>query len=142
MPQLDPEVSAKMGALQMMDDAITYRLDRLNLSCPDCRPAGRCPEHAADEHLITGYRDLYTQVLQDVLTGIDPDDVALVMQPGDDTPPTAAALSLVILTRLRELAASGPAVTELDGRRVVIELDGPIVIEHPLPPGTSDSDAA
>jgi len=92
--------------------------------------------------LITHYQDRYAQALQDVLTGIHPNDIALVMQPGDDTPPTAAALSLVILARLRELAASGPAVTELDGRRVVIELDGPVVIEHPLPPGTGDSDAA
>jgi len=34
MPLQDPEVSAKMGTLQMMDDAITYRLSRLNLPCP------------------------------------------------------------------------------------------------------------
>lgn len=116
MPLLDPEVSTKMGTLQLMDDAITYRLNRLSLPCPDCGPAGRCPEHAADEHLITNYQDRYAQALQDVLTGIDPDDIALVMQPGDHIPPTVGALSLVILARLRELAADGPAVTELDGR--------------------------
>jgi hypothetical protein len=142
MPLLDAEVSAKMGNLEMMDDAIAYRLYRLNLPCPDCGPTTPCPEHASDEHLIADYQDRYAQALQDVLTGIDPDDIALIMQPGDDTPPTAGALSLVILARLQELAASGPAVTKLDGRSVVIELDDPVVIEHLLPAGTGDSDAA
>ena len=50
MPLLDPQVPAQIGALQSLDDAIAYRLDRLNAPCPDCNPAARCAEHCQDEH--------------------------------------------------------------------------------------------
>jgi hypothetical protein len=140
MTLLDPEIAAKMGTLQLTDDAIAYRQSHLDQACPDCRPARRCHEHAVDEHLIASYQDRYAQALRDALTGIDPADIAEVVPPGDITAlPTAEALSLLILARLRELAASGPAIIHLDGRPVVIELDGRSVIEHPLPPGTGDA---
>jgi len=34
MPLLDPQVTAKIGILQSLDDAIAFRLSRLNLPCP------------------------------------------------------------------------------------------------------------
>jgi hypothetical protein len=41
-------------------------------------------------------------------------------------------LSLALISGLRELAASGPALVDLDGQPTLIELDGPVVVEHPL----------
>jgi hypothetical protein len=142
MPLLDPEVSAKIGTLQMLDDAIAYRLSQLNLPCGKCAPEQRCAEHAHDTRLLDSYQDRYAAAFQDATAGMNPDDIAAIMQPGDDTPALTGALSLAILARLRELASDGPAVTELDGRAVVIELDGPIIIEHPLPSRSDNSAAA
>ena len=139
MPLLDPQVPAQISVLQSLDDAIAYRLDRLNAPCPDCGPAARCAEHRQDEHLIASYQDQYAAAFQDALAGMDPGDITLIMQPGDDTPPTAAAFSLALLARLREIAADGPVVIELDDGPVVIELDGPVILEHPLLPGNRDS---
>ena len=132
MPLLDPQMSAKIGTLQSLDDAIVYRLDRLNVPCENCRPDGRCAEHDQDEHLIAAYRDRYAAAYRDALDGLDPADIALFIEHGDATPPSVAVLSIAVLTRLRELAAAGPIMTELDGRPVVIELDGPVIVEHPL----------
>ena len=131
-----------MGTLQLMDDAIAYRLSRLDLRCEACAPGGRCFEHDMDEQLIASYQDRYAEAFQDLLRGINPDDLPLIFQRGDDTPPTVGALSLVILEHLRGLAGNGPIVTELDGRPVVLEVDGPVVIEHPLAQRSGDSDAA
>jgi hypothetical protein len=68
---------------------------------------------------------------------MDPDDIEQIMQPDDGTPPTVGVLSAAVLRRLRELAADGPVMTQLDGRSVMIELDGQAVVEHPL---VTDSD--
>ena len=136
---LDPQVCAQIGALQSLDDAIAYRLDRLSLPCQDCRPGARCAEHRHDEHLIASYQDRYATTLRDTLAGMDPADIALIMRPGDGTPPTAGAYGVAVLARLRELAASGPVLVELDGGPVVIELDGPVILEHPMLPGGDDS---
>ena len=140
MPELDPEVSAKLGTLQVIDDAIAYRRSQLNLPCPDCAPGQRCTEHAQDEVLLDNYQDRYAAAFQDATAGMPPDDVAMILQPDSDTSPTVAAFCLAVLARLRELAAEGPVVTELEGRTVVIELDGPRIVEHLLPPG-GDHDA-
>jgi len=136
MPPLDPQVSAKIGTLQSLDDAIAYRLGRLNVPCQSCGPGGRCPEHASDEHLIANYQDRYAAAFQDAMAGMDPGDIALIMSQDDDTPPTAAAFSIAVLARLREIAADGPVVTDLGDGTVVIEMDGPVIIEHPLEPGS------
>lgn len=138
MPLLDPQVSAQIGVLQSLDDAIAYRLDRLSQPCPDCRPAARCADHRQDEHLIGRYQARYAAALRDTLAGIDPADVALIMQPGG-TDPTAGALSLVVMARLRELAASGPVLADLDGSPAIYETDGPAIIEHPLQPASDDN---
>jgi hypothetical protein len=142
MPLLDPETSAKIGTLQMLDDAIAYRLSQLHLPCAKCAPGQRCAEHAHDALLLDSYQDRYAAAFQDATAGMDPDDLAAIMRPGDDTPPLTGALSLAILAQLRELASDGPAVTELDGRAVVIELDGSVIIEHPLPSGSGNSSTA
>lgn len=54
------------------------------------------------------------------------------MQPGDGTPPIVGVLSAALLARLRELAADGPVMTQLDGHLAMIELDGQALVEHPL----------
>jgi hypothetical protein len=141
MPELDLEVSAKIGTLQMLDDAIAYRLGQLNLPCQDCTSDQRCAEHTHDALLLDNYQDRYAAAFRDALAGMPPDDIAMILQPGNDTPPTVGALGVAVLTRLRELAAEGPTVTELEGRTVVIELDGPVVVEHPLPPASDNRDA-
>lgn len=139
MPLLDPQVSAKLGTLQSFDDAIAYRLDRLSRPCQDCGPGTRCSDHQNDEHLITSYQDRRAEALQDALAGMDPDDIALIMQPGDDLPPTVAAFSVALMAQLRELAADGPVLVELDDGPVVIELNGSVIIEHPMRPGRDES---
>jgi hypothetical protein len=138
MPLLDPQASAKIATLQSLEDAIAYRLSMLQAPCQACGPGSRCPEHRQDEQLIASYQDRYAAAFQDALAGMDPGDIALIMRPGDDTPPTAAAFSLALLARLREIAAGGPVVIELDGDPVVIELDGSVILEHPLLPGNRD----
>jgi hypothetical protein len=137
MPLLDPQISAKIGTLQSLDDAIAFRLSRLNLPCPDCTADQKCIDHACDVDLIAGYQDRYAAALADAFANMDPDAIEQIMQPGDGTPPTVGLLSAAVLTRLRELAADGPVVTQLDGRPVMIELDGQAVVEHPL---VADSD--
>jgi hypothetical protein len=42
MPLLDPQVTAKIGTLQSLDDAIAFRRSRLNLPCPDCTADHKC----------------------------------------------------------------------------------------------------
>lgn len=57
-------------------------------------------------------------------------DTQALVRPGDDMPLN----STLILTRLYEITADGPVVTDLDGQPVVIEIDGQTVVGHPLPP--------
>ena len=134
MPLLDPQMAEKITTLQSLDDAIAFRLDTLNQPCPECAPAGRCAQHDNDVHLIASYQNRHAAAYRDALTGLDPADIATIMQPGDDPPTTAAVLSIAVMARLRELAADGPVMTHLDGQPVVIELDGQVIIEHPLTP--------
>ncbi len=124
MPLLDPHISAKIGMLQSLDDAIAFRVSRLNLPCPDCTADRRCTDHACDLDLIAGYRDRYAAAFTDAVADMDADDIGQIMQPGDGTPPTAGLLSAAMLKQLRELAADGPAITQLDGHPVMIELEG------------------
>lgn len=138
MPLLDPRVTDKIGTLQSLDDAIAFRQSRLNLPCPDCSADQKCIDHACDLDLIAGYQDRYAAACRDVLADMDPDDIEQIMQPGDGTPPIVGVLSAAVLTRLRELAADGPVTTHLDGRPVIIELDGQAVVEHPLATDNDD----
>jgi hypothetical protein len=112
VPLLDPEVSAKLGTLQMLDDAIAYRAGQLSMPCLVCAPGRQCAEHAHDAGLLDYYQDSYAAAFKDAIAGMDPNDVAAIMQPGDDLPPTAGLFALAMLGRPRELAADGPAFTE------------------------------
>jgi hypothetical protein len=138
MSLLDPETSARLLTLQSLDDAMTFRLTRLGSPCDGCTPDERCIDHAHDEGLIAGYQERHGSVITELFAGMDPAEVDRATQQGDGTPPTVIALSLAISARLRELAADGPFVTEFDGRPVVIELDGPLLVEHPLLPPDDD----
>jgi hypothetical protein len=138
---LDPETSARLLTLQSLDDAIAFRLNRLDSPGDGCTHDERCMDHAYDEGLITGYRERHGTVITELFAGMDPAEVDEATRQGDGTPPTVIALSLAISARLRELAADGPFVTEFDGRPVVIELDGPLLVEHPLTPPDDDEAA-
>ena len=81
MPLLDPEVTAKIGTSQSLDDAIAFRLGRLNLPCPDCTADQRCIDHACDLDLTAGYQDRYAAPCRDALADMDPDDVEQIMPP-------------------------------------------------------------
>ena len=141
MSLFGPEMSARLQTLQSLDDAIAFRLNRLGSPCEECTPEERCVDHAHDEGLISGYQDRHGSVLTEVLAGMDPEEVDRAARQGDGVPPTVIALSVVIGARLRELAADGPFVTELDGAPVVIELDDPLLVEHPLVPPDDEATA-
>jgi hypothetical protein len=81
MPLLDPEVTATIGTLQSLEDAIAFRLGRLNLPCPDCTADQRCIDHACDLDLIAGYQDRYAAGCRDALADMDPGDIEQIMQP-------------------------------------------------------------
>jgi hypothetical protein len=45
-----------LALLQALDDAITYRRERITAPCPGCLPGKpRCDDHACDLDLITSY---------------------------------------------------------------------------------------
>lgn len=99
-------------------------------------PDGWCAEHSRDEELITGYMDRYSAAFSDTLAGMDPDDVELMLRPGDDTAPTVGAVGAGVMGRLRELAATGPVVLQFEDRTVMIEQEGTVLVEHLLTPGS------
>lgn len=134
------EVPAKLATLQLLEDAIAFRTHRLNTPCPDCTPSRKCDDHACDVDLVERYQARYATAFTDAFANVHPADITLVTQPPDGTPPGIALTCAAILDWLRDLAADGPIVTDLDGSPVVIELDGPNVIEHPLAPGDDRSD--
>lgn len=111
---VDPRVSSKLGILQSLDDAIAFRLSRLASPCDDCTLSERCDDHAGDEHLVDQYQERHGSVLREVLEEMDPEDIALVAQPGEDLPPTVIALSVVMIGQLRKLASEGIAVVDSD----------------------------
>jgi hypothetical protein len=140
MPLLDPETSSRIAVLQILDDAISYRLHRQNLPCPECTSGGKCPEHAWDQNLIDRYQEQYAGIFQETLARMDPDDIARIMQPGDDTTPTAGALSIAVLAALRDHATDGPVIITLDSGPVIIERDGPFLTPHAFATLIHDAD--
>jgi hypothetical protein len=128
----DPETTARLETLQSLDDAIPFRLSRLDFPCPDCTPGLQCDDHASDAHLISRYQERHGSVFREICAGMDPDDIDRAARRGDGTPPTILAVSAAIEARLRELAADGPVVVDLGDGPVVIELDGSVLVEHPL----------
>jgi hypothetical protein len=112
MPVLDPDLSATIGTLQSLDDAIAFRLGRLDQPCPDCVPARRCMVHSYDERLAERYQARYAAAFSDALARLHPGAVVQAMRPG--VRPATALLATAVLTRLQETAAGGPAVTAME----------------------------
>jgi len=111
---VDPRVSSKLGILQSLDDAIAFRLNRLESPCDDCTLSERCDDHAGDARLVDQYQERHGSVLKEVFAEMDPDDIALVAQPGENLPPTVIALSVAMIGQLRKLASEGIAVVDGD----------------------------
>src|SRR6185437_9292444 len=80
MPLLDPEVSEKIGTLQLMDDAIAFRSGRLQRPCLDCTSRLRCDEHAFDQHLLETYQARYAAAWAAAFAGMDAGDIGKLMQ--------------------------------------------------------------
>lgn len=126
----------KLGMLQSLDDAIAFRFGRLQRPCLDCTPRHRCTEHAFDQYLFQAYKARYAAACAGALAELDPGGIGQLIQAGR-MPPTAAIVGAAVTARLREAAASGPVVIELDREPVVIELNGQTLAENPLLPGSS-----
>lgn len=133
MPPLDCGELAQIGMLQALDDAIAFRSGRLQRPCLDCTGRHRCTEHAFDQYLLEAYKTRHTSARADVLAELDLDHTGTLMQASGE-PPTAAILGAAVTAWLREAAARGPVVVELDRDPVVIELSGPALAGYPLPP--------
>lgn len=133
MSPLSPEISAKIGILQALDDAIAYRSDLLDVACRNCSLSpSRCTDHSWDLRLLEDYQERYLETFYDAVNDMDPADIARIGQPGNGRPPPSDMLALAIVAHLRRIAADGPVMTRLDGRPVVIELHGRNVTERPL----------
>jgi hypothetical protein len=55
--------------LQILEDAVNYRLARLAAPCRECQRAGagsRCDDHAIDVSLVAGYLKLAETVMQEL----------------------------------------------------------------------------
>jgi len=131
MQLLDVRISARLGTLQSLDDAIAYRASRLDLPCTDCTTQQQCAEHAQDTRLLENYQKRYIEVFEEAVADMDPADIARVLEPDDGMPPLSHILALSLAAYLRKLTADGPVRTSLDGRTVVIDRDGPRLIEYP-----------
>jgi hypothetical protein len=94
--------SGRLGILQSLDDAITYRLGRLEGSCGACGAGGRCDVHAGDEDLIESYRQMHAGVFRELVREMSPDEVALIMQPGGAGPLTGFGVAMTLLAGLRK----------------------------------------
>jgi hypothetical protein len=105
---MSDDVRAKLGTLQLLDDAIAFRLERLNQPCADCAPGQHCNDHACDLSLIQNYQDRYAAAWRDAFADMDPEAIEQIMRLGEAIPMTAAMLTVAILTRLREVAADRP----------------------------------
>jgi hypothetical protein len=66
---LETEISARLTTLQMAEDALAYRQQRLSRPCPDCVPGRRCPDHVHDEGLAGRYQHVCDQALSYALEG-------------------------------------------------------------------------
>jgi hypothetical protein len=122
MPVLDPEISALIGTLQSLDDAIAFGLGRLGRPCLDCAAERRCTVHSYDERLVERYQARYAAAFSGALVRLDPDAIVPVIRPGGVRPATALHCT-AILTRLQETVADRPAVTEREGQPAVTEPD-------------------
>jgi len=121
---MDPETSTRIWTLQLIEDAIGFRQDRLGLPCGDCADGRRCACHADDARLLARYREREQKVLREVLAQADPADAEWARQL--DEPPAVTALSAMVRASWREKLGSGPAIVEFDDGHpvVLVPVDG------------------
>ena len=130
-PPAGPRGSGRLRVLQSLDDAIAYRLGQLDGPCGACSAGGRCDVHAGDEDLIESYRQMHAGVFRALVQEMSPDEVAVIMQPGDAGPLTGFGVALELLARMQNGAAGG---------RAIVELDGAVKAEHPPLPDPGDNE--
>jgi len=116
--------------LQSLDDAIEFRLARLNQPCQDCDGGQKCTVHSLDERLLVRHQARYAAAFKGALADMDPDVIEQVMGPGAGVPQATVLLGTAILTRLLEIGDDGPAVTEPDGPQAESEPDRQTVMQH------------
>ena len=135
MLQLDREISARLGTLQSLDNAIAYHSSHLDDPCQHCTATNKCPDHAYDIAQLENYQDRYVTAFNNTFAGMDTSDIARILQPGDDLPPPTILLIKAITGHLRKICPGEPVMTTtLDGRPVAIDLDGHHATVRPLNP--------
>jgi hypothetical protein len=135
MPLLAPEITARLGALQTLDNAISYHGSRLDEPCPRCATTSKCTDHACDVAVLEDYQDRYVAAFNDTVAGMDTSDLARVLRPGDDLPPPTLLLIKAITGHLRKICPGEPVMTTtLDGHPVAIDLAGHHATVRPLNP--------
>jgi hypothetical protein len=125
MSLTDPETSARIWTLQLIEDAIAFRQNRLSLPCGDCTDGTPCPPHADDRRLAASYQEHEEKVFSEVLARVDPADAEWARKLGET--PAVSASSVIVRAAWREMLADGPAIAEFD--------DGPPVVIVPLDGG-------
>jgi hypothetical protein len=55
--------------LQALDDAIRYRMARLEGPCRKCRPGARCHDHACDLGLLAAYHRMAQTAVAEIERG-------------------------------------------------------------------------
>lgn len=136
---LAPDVAAGLRTLQSLDDAIAFRLRRMTESCDECAPGQRCADHFVDEKLVTTYRREHGEVLRRTIDTIKPGDAEQALRESAGVPPTVLATSLALATRLRELTADGPIMTNLGDGPVLLTLRDGKLFEYRLSAAGDDS---
>ena len=58
--------------LQALDDAIRYRMARLEAPCRKCRPRGLCHDHACDRNLLAAYHRMAQTAVAELERGRQP----------------------------------------------------------------------
>jgi hypothetical protein len=106
-PVADPRGNSKLGILQSLDDAIAYRLGKLEGPCGACSAGGRCHVHANDDDLIESYREMHAGAFRELVQKMSPDEVAVIMQPGDARPLTGIGVAMELLAGMRKGDAGG-----------------------------------
>lgn len=141
---IDPVVQDRLVMCQMIDDAIEYRRWRSALPCPACGPGDddgdRCADHAQDQVVIRAYEARYEEAFSAAVAVLNPADVRQVIA-DDCLDRTAALHGVTVLGQLRALAADGPVLMNLEGRDVIIEIDGDRIAESPLEPPRTPLDS-
>jgi hypothetical protein len=118
---------AELGSLRRIENVV--RLGRVVHIAADriVLEQGLIPTDGGQVEPSASEADLPFAGLSDVLAGVPPDvgvgipapqrealEIALLLRPAGDQPPTAHAVALAVLTALRSCVAAGPVLVEID----------------------------